>query len=310
MKTNDAATLPQEQSSSVYIIILTWNHVANTVRCLDSVLQTTYPSQIVVVDNASTDTTAQVIQEKYPSVTLLQNEKNEGYAEGNNVGMRYALERKADFIFILNNDTVINPDTVELLVNELLKHPLAIAVSPKSYFYDSPGKVYFAGGLITEKGSTHHFVGEADNLDGYSTTWLNGCAMLIRCAYLSDVGFFDPRYFLLYEDVDWSLRARRRGYDLRVLPASVIQHKGSGSFDGQRSPTLIYYFARNRHLCYERNFPWRQRLFFHINAFRENFKNPLKTIEILFAATPFQKAIRQAHVDYLLRRFGERKYHW
>jgi GT2 family glycosyltransferase len=298
-------------TSSVYVVILTWNHIEDTIECLDSVLSTTYTeTKIIVVDNASIDNTVETITAKYPSVILLQNQENLGYAEGNNVGIRYALKQNADFLFVLNNDTVIGPDTISLLVNDLLENQNAIAVSPKSYFYDCPEKVYFAGGYITETGETKHLTNGPYISQSYQTEWLNGCALLIRSAYIKDVGYFDPDYFLLFEDTDWSLRARRCGYELRVVPGCKIFHKAAVSFNGRRSPEYVYYYTRNSNLWYEHNFSFRQRIKFHGNTIKKDFSTLKDTLKILLAYTPIHKAIRQAYFDYIVRRFNKRNYVW
>jgi GT2 family glycosyltransferase len=114
----------------------------------------------------------------------------------------------------------------------------------------------------------------------------------------------------MYEDVDWSLRAKRCGYDLRIVPASKIKHKASTSFGGPRSPMQIYYHIRNQHLCFERNYPLKQRIIFHKNRMRRDFKSLKKTIKILTAYSPVDKAIRQAYLDYCFRRFFARDYRW
>lgn len=298
----------KNSDKSVYLIILTWNHVLDTIECLDSVLKTSYSNfQVVVVDNASTDDTVKVIREKYPSVSLVENSENYGYAEGNNIGIRNALLNDPDYIFVLNNDTVIQPDTISVLIDELERNYDAIAVSPVSFYYDQPDKVYFAGGFISPQGKAVHSTSIKEE-ESYDTGWLNGCALMIRVEFLSSVGLFNPDYFLLFEDTDWSIRARKSGFSLRMVPKATILHKASASFQGQNSALLAYYYTRNCHLFFKNNFPINIRIGFHLNRMRRDFRSFKNTIKIIFRKEPKYRAVRLAYIDYFLRRFDQKDY--
>lgn len=295
---------------SVFIIILTWNHLEDTTECLESVLKTDYPNySIVVVDNASTDSSIEYIKENYSQVKIIQIPQNLGYAEGNNVGMRYALEQKADYIFILNNDTVIQPDTVKLLVEDLKRNPQALAVSPISYYYYDREKVYFAGGIINPDGSVGHSYDD-HVFESFQTGWLNGCAMLIRASLLPKIGLFDKKFFNLFEDTDWSMRAKNEGYELRVNPKAVIYHKSAASFGGTKSPSYIYYYTRNHLLWIDRNFPRNIGRVFKRIQFKRHFLTLRNAVKILLGYSNSYKSIRQAYVDYFFGRFSCQYYRW
>ena len=294
----------------IYIIILIWNHLEDTIECLGSVLKTDYPNySIVIVDNASTDSSVRHVKENYPQVKILENQENLGYAEGNNVGIRYALEHKADYVFILNNDTVIQPDTVRLLVEDLERNPQAIAVAPKSYYYHDREKVYFAGGQINPDGSVDHSYDDQLS-ESYQTDWLNGCAMLIRARSLPGVGLFEKKFFNLFEDTDWSMRAKNKSYELRVNPKAVIYHKSAASFGGTKSSSYIYYYTRNHLLWIDRNFPRDIGRVYKINQYKRHFSSFRNAVKILLGYTNSHKSIRQAYVDYLLRHFSNQDYQW
>lgn len=299
-----------ESKPITMIIILIWNHLEDTIECLDSVIQTDYPNfSIVIVDNASTDGSAAYIQEHYPETTIIKNQENLGYAEGNNVGMRYALEQKADYIFILNNDTVIKPDTIRLLVEELSMNPQVIAVSPKSYYYAFPEKVYYAGGIINSDGTVSH---RNDDVIGSSfvTRWLNGCAMLIRADLLPDVGLLDKIFYNLFEDTDWSLRARNKGYELRVNPKAILYHKSAASFEGTIAPAYVYYYHRNHLLWIDRNFDGQLRSTYKRMKLKKQFSNIKKIIKFIIGYTNNDKSMRQAYIDYIRKQFYQRDYYW
>jgi len=304
-------------AQSVYIIILTWNHIVDTIECLDSVFKSDYSDiHVVVVDNASSDNTVQIIREKYPCIDILENGQNLGYAEGNNEGIRYSASQGADYVFILNNDTVLDPQAISFLVKDLEENPNAIATVPISYLYALPQKVYFAGGRVTEQGEPKHLNFGDDEIDNLRllgstiTDWINGCAILIRVSYLQIIGLFDPRFFVIFEDADWSFRARQAGYQLRVVSIAKIWHKSSASLGGSSQPKYIYYSTRNRHLWLERNFSIHQRIPFHIYAVKNDFRTLKNFIKIIIGRTAYHRAIRQGYVDYIFRRFHQRKYNW
>ena len=294
----------------VNVVILTWNHLKDTIECLDSVYVSDYPNyRIVIVDNASTDSTVEYVKENYSQVKIIQNPENLGYAEGNNVGIRYSLDHKTDYIFILNNDTVIQPDTIRLLVEDLETNPQAIAVAPKSYYYDNPEKVYFAGGKINPDGTVAHIKNDITG-EGYETDWLNGCAIMFRTKSLHNIGTFDSKYYLLFEDTDWSIRARQSGYSLRIVPQTIIRHKSSSSFNGKWTSEYLYYYSRNRLLFHKKNFSFinRMKVLFY------DLRYDLKMLRDKRWSTAERNrrylVVRLAYRDFILSRFSRRNYRW
>jgi GT2 family glycosyltransferase len=296
---------------SVVIVIVTWNHVGDTLECLQSLGHLDYANySAVLVDNGSTDDTVAQVRAQFPDAQIIENRKNLGYAAGNNVGLDYALAEDVDYIWVLNNDTVVGPSCLLHLVGDLEENRQAAAASPKVYFYGEPTRVYFAGGAILWDGRVKHLgYGEQDapeyDLAG-QTEWLPGCAMLFRASTLRRVGLFEPRYFLVFEDVDWSARARRAGYALRFVPDAKLWHKLSPSFGKNFSPMYQYYHTRNGLLWIERNFRLPRKLRMLKFALTHAFDTPTfhRTDLPPHERAALQRAVRKGIADYFLRRFG------
>jgi hypothetical protein len=244
----------------VYIIILNWNGKEETLVCLNSVKGISYTNfETIVVDNGSTDGSEEAIKAAFPEVAFIQAGENLGYAEGNNVGIRYAMDKGAAYVFILNNDTIVDTNVIAPLVNEAEKNPSAAIFGPKIYFFDRPDIINSAGGNIQydtmERGQIGYGFKE-DNKTYSSVTsvdWTTGAAFFIRVSTLKVVGLFDADYFLICEDLDLCSRIRKHGYDILFVPDSKVWHKVSTSFDGNFSPIYYYYFFRNSLMYVKKN---------------------------------------------------------
>ena len=245
----------------VAIIILNWNGKDDTLECLASVYQLDYPNfEVIVVDNGSTDGSPEAIRGLFPGVTLIENGTNLGYAGGNNVGMRYALEKEADYIWLLNNDTTVEPDSLSKLVAHAEDHLEVGMLSPVIYYYDAPEEVWFAGGRIDWRtGRTYHVREPVafTNLDPRER-YICGCAILVRREVIERIGLFDERFRpAYYEDTDWSVQCTNAGYKLAVVSASKIYHKvakSSGSRKTERFRRLLtaarFFFMKKHQDCY------------------------------------------------------------
>jgi GT2 family glycosyltransferase len=239
---------------TVCIIVLNWNNADDTIACLSSLGKLDYQeASVLVVDNFSSDDSVARIQTAFPNVGMLVTGRNLGYAEGNNVGIRYALAQQPDFILVLNNDTVVRSDFLTHLVAEAETNPSIGVVGPKMYFYDPPDMVFAAGSMIDwKRGSLNQrgiwlrenetrslFAESPEDVD-----FIIGCGVLFRRELLEEIGLLDNRYYLNYEDVDICVRARQAGYRVRYTPKAVLNHKVSASL-GQASPQNTYYMTRN-----------------------------------------------------------------
>ena len=244
-------------NAHVTVIILNWNGKADTLSCLSSLKEQTVPLDLIVVDNGSDDGSEATIRQAHPDITLLQTGRNLGYTGGNNVGIRHALARGATHIFVVNNDVVFAPQCVAELLADCMAHPNAAAAVPKCLFESEPDTIYFAGGRILRRGPAVHVgLGQPDGPEfdqPGNTDWITGCALFATRQAFERIGPFDDRFFLLFEDVDWSLRAREAGMPLRYVPTARLWHGGSKTFGGKRGTVYQYYFTRNGLLSLERH---------------------------------------------------------
>ena len=239
-------------TKSVGVVILNWNGGELTGRCIESLERSDYPDRlIIVIDNGSTDGSAERLARDFPEVALLRNEKNLGFARGSNQGIRWAMEQGFDYALILNNDTLAAPNMISSMVAAAeTRHDLA-AVSPKIFFADTPERLWFTVGEANLWSGV--FSNPAYNAldDGrYDSQremgWMVGCCVLIPRKIAETVGGFDERFFAYCEDVDWSLRCRKAGFGLLYCPEARLWHKVSAS--GSRHSAVMRYLMTRNHL--------------------------------------------------------------
>ncbi|MFC1496430.1 glycosyltransferase family 2 protein [Candidatus Margulisiibacteriota bacterium] len=238
----------------VYIIILNWNGAEDTVECLRSLQKIDYQNySVLVVDNASDDDSIDMIKREFKTLKIIRNNRNLGFAAGNNRGIKYALEQGADYLLLLNNDTVVEPDFLSRLV-KAAENDLKIGIAgPKIRFYQS-NKIWYAGGFLNKwTGFTYHRgegrgEREEDNII-QEVDFVSGCAMLIKKKVVATVGYLDEEYYLGHEDAAYCLNAKKTGFKVSYVPAAKIWHKLSRSAGGSRSTLYLYYRTRN-HLLF------------------------------------------------------------
>jgi len=214
----------------VYIIILTWNQWDMTLECLTSILQVTYPNyKVVVVDNGSTDGTVESIKKHFPQVEVIVNSSNLGFAAGSNVGIKYALDKKADYVLLLNNDTLVAPDCIDNLVVQAYTLPDAGILTPKIVYAGKNAQIWSAGSrchpltldaMSVSQCRSH----KLQDCEPRLVDYIFGTAMLIRREVVERIGLFDESFFMYYEDMDFCLRARAAGYKLYYVPTAIVQH--------------------------------------------------------------------------------------
>lgn len=248
---------PLQGVPRVTVIVLNWNGKEDTLECLGSLVRSEYPShRIIVVDNGSTDGSAEVFRAQYPSVGLVELPANVGFAAGNNRGIEAALREDTDVVFLLNNDTTVAPDCLANLAQAARELPPGSVLGPKILYYDRPETIWHLGGLWDRR----RFELTAIGRDEPSGKWMDpsrvdhivGCAMWIPSAVIREVGMFDERFFLNYEETDWCFRAGRAGIPIFVVPRARVWHKVSSSFSS--SAQMVYFLERNRLLWIEKNF--------------------------------------------------------
>jgi hypothetical protein len=235
----------------VLIIILCYNGVELTLDCLRSLQSVDYPTfDVLVVDNASSDDTPARVRAQFPGVLVIETGANLGFAAGNNVGLRYALEQGYDYALLLNNDTEVAPDFLGQLVARAESDPAIGAVGPLIYYHEQPDLIWSAGGAIDwRRGvSTMYGSGERDAgqySEARSVDFVTGCALLVRRAALERAGLLDDRFFMYYEETEWCVRIARAGLQIMFEPAARLWHKIplDARFDKEY---LAYYMTRNR----------------------------------------------------------------
>jgi GT2 family glycosyltransferase len=234
----------------VYIIILNWNGWHDTVACVESCRKLTWRNyRILVVDNASSDGSEEILRKRLADVEIIQTGANLGFAGGNNVGIRHALDSGGDYVWLLNNDAEAAPEALTALVEEMEREPSAGIAGSKIYFHDDPRRIWFAGGSwekgrlrLRHRGANRLDEGQYD--EGGEIGSVSGCSMLVRSAAIREIGLMEESYFLYWEDTEWCARGREKGYRVLFVPASHIWHKVSASA-GQGSFSQHYYSTRN-----------------------------------------------------------------
>lgn len=249
---------------AIGVVILHFKSLSNTKECLESALSMSIPSgyelKVIVVDNAS----GEEFSYSKKDVLVLRNQKNSGFTGGMNSGIKTVINEGCDYVVTINNDTIFDKKFIEEIIPEIESRNDVGIFSPKIYFYpgtefhydrykDSErGKVlWYAGGMIDWKNflPSHRGVDEIDKGqfdDEKGIDFATGCCMVYKSGLIEEVGMFDNKYFLYYEDVDLSLRMKKAGKKLLFVPKAVIWHKNAKSAGGVGSELQDYYSTRNR----------------------------------------------------------------
>lgn len=240
----------------ISVIAINYNNTEITADFLLSLLYVEYDNlEVIIVDNASKENPTEKLKSIYPNVKIILSKENLGFAGGNNLGIK---EAKGDYLFFVNNDTVVTANIFEGLIEIFEKYPDAGVVSPKFHYYDSPGTIEFAGynkvntfnGRNSMVGCKTKDVGQYDEIK--VTHYAHGGAMMVSRKVIEDVGMMPDVYFLYYEEFDWCEQIKRKGYKVYYQYKSLIYHKESMSV-GKKSTLKTFYLNRNRILFMRRN---------------------------------------------------------
>lgn len=255
MKKQDRALV---RVPKVLIIILNWNNWKDTVECVESLGKISYPDyEIVIVDNGSTNDSERILKKRFPCHKFIQTGKNLGFAGGNNKGIKYALENGADYILILNNDTIVKEDFLEPLVELAESNEQVGICGPIIYSWNRKDQVLFAGAKINTKSGIINLINlrKMDNVPiKIASDYIEGSAMLVKRKVFNDIGLMDARYFIYWEETDFCTRAKMEGYSLYICPESAIWHKGGKAIGGWCTPFTTYYMIRNQLLYFSKLF--------------------------------------------------------
>jgi hypothetical protein len=256
----------------VGVVLVNWNTPDFTIPCIKSLQAgTCRPRTILVFDNASSDGSCDDIAARFPDVVLVRSPTNLGFTGANNAGIRRLLADGADYVWVLNNDTVVEPSCLERLVRVAESNPGIAALGAKILYADPPNAVWYGGARLNPFSFTagHAGVGRPATFGPREPTpvdFITGCSMLISRRALASVGLFDDRLFAYSEDFDWSLRARRQGLPLVYVPQAVVYHKVSASLSrntlgtsgGTASPRVYYLATRNFFWVVRKHATWWQ----------------------------------------------------
>jgi GT2 family glycosyltransferase len=294
-----------------WIVLVNFNGLSDTIRCLRS-LEAAGRPDTVVVDNASAEDPSLALGREFPWCAVVRHPVNGGWAGGNNVGARYALEQGADQVILLNNDTVVAPDFVTRLTAASAAYPDYGVLGPVIRFMDPPHEVQTDGCLFNEPTRPGFFQRKAVDLVAAplpavtEVDIVNGCCMMVRTDVFHRIGFIDERFFLIHEESDFCLRARRAGIRCGVLGEALVWHKGSSSFHRTGSRWQRYYDARNLYLLLSKH-----------TATHRRCRSPLRSLWEYLKYTYYRYAIEReaGHADSadavvegvhdaLVRRFG------
>ena len=244
-------------ATKVYIVIPNWNGKDLIGKCLDSVLAQTNSSNIIVVDNGSTDGSQEFIKKSYSDINLIEQDKNYGFTGGVNAGMERAIDAGAEFVALLNNDAFVDNKWLKHLLKVSSQDPNVGIVTSKilradKKHIDSTGDFYSIWGLPFPRGRN-----EIDNgqYDQQTTIFgASGGASLYKVAMLKQIGLFDQDFFAYFEDVDISFRAQLAGWHVRYAPSAVVYHE-VGATSSKMGNFSRYHSSKNFMLLYAKNMP-------------------------------------------------------
>jgi len=281
----------------VFIIVLHYGNPDDTKKCLKSLENLDYDNfKVVVVDNGTGDKLK--IENCKLKIVWLFNQTNLGFAGGNNIGIKQAIEKAADYVLLLNNDTVVDRNFLKKLVEVGESDKKAGILGPIIYEYQSD-KIHFAGGkinwLYTKGIHNQNLESRIKNLE---CDYITGCCLLIKRRVIDKIGLMPEEYFLYLEDVDWCLKARKVGYKCVLVPSAKIWHKVSASAKAE-SFSYIYYHYRNGLLLAKRHAP----LVIKILAYFISFLGYIK--QLIKPPSKWTKAIKLGIRDFYRGRFGK-----
>ncbi len=246
----------------IAVIIINWKKYDFTLKCIDSVLKSTYKNfKIIIIDNESQNCFSDEIN-KSDKIHIIKNENNVGFSRANNQGIKYSIKNGFDYVLLLNNDTIIKNDLIDSLIQQSSALNQKI-IQPLILNYDGT-KIWNAGGTINNFFGTFQTLKKGKSFKNLKsnrnfTEWFTGCCVLIKTEIFKDIGYFDERFFAYYEDVDFSIRLKKMGYSVALMTDSHIKHYESASSksinesEGNLSPYVHYLNIRNHILLLKKH---------------------------------------------------------
>lgn len=284
-------------SPKIFIVVLNYNGKSVIKNCLASVFKVDCPNfEVIVVDNNSTDGSFEFAKANFSKAHFIKNEENLGYAAGNNVGIRFALERMADYVLLLNNDTEADPNFLARLIEVAEKEKRSGILGPV-IFKDSDKSIWFSGGKIKWLAMKTMHSQKAETRDAYPSEIISGCAMLVRAGVFKTIGLLDEDFFLYWEDADFSVRARRAGFkNLVVAKSWVYHHERSESNKKQKT----YWLVISGLIFFQKNAPFFIRPWIKIYTALRKIKNGL---DLKLNRNELAGTVNRAYQDFKYAKF-------
>lgn len=242
----------------IFIILLHFRDIDVIQECLASLNGVSYKNfKVLIVHNGRPDAELEKRVASFPGLLseVIHTGENYGFAKGNNIGIRLALQQGADYVLLLNDDTAVDPGFLEPLVLEAVKDPSTGMLGPRVFYFSEPKKIWFTKAEFNAGECSFCFPGSDMLVSDYgheeicSTDYVTGCALLVSRKLIKTIGLLDERFFLYWEDSDWGLRAKKAGFRCLVVPAARVWHKISASSGGNDSPLKVYYKTKS-HLLF------------------------------------------------------------
>ncbi len=286
---HNAPTRRQQLASSLYVAVLNWNLWHDTVECVHSLFATGAPDgHVIVLDNGSMDDSVERLRAEFGErIILIESQTNLGFAGGNNVAIAYALSQGAEWVFLINNDTIVDPSMMDEMLDAVVQHPSHLLLAPLIFYHDEPERIWSLGdralfNTLLTRGIHRNQIKPAMLSPFIETDSLNACALLMHRSVVQNIGGFDTRFFMYAEDVDLCWRARAAGFKLACVTRAHMWHKVSRS-TGVHHPKSRYWRISNQIRFYRR------------------YAHGIQKI-LLFCFTLI-RALRMGLVDLLHRRF-------
>jgi len=242
------------EDPKIAVIIVNWKKYDFTFKCIESVINSSFKNfKIILIDNEYQKSMSNQLK-KSKKIHLIRNKKNEGFARANNQGIKYSIKNGFDYILLLNNDTLIKNDLLDSLIKQSSTLNQKI-IQPLILNYDGT-RIWNAGGTINYFLGTFKTLKKGESFKNFKTSinftdWFSGCCVLIKSEIFKDIGYFDDRFFAYYEDVDFSIRLKSKGYSIAMMNDSYLKHfesassKSSNQNEGNLSPYVHYLNIRN-----------------------------------------------------------------
>ncbi len=270
---NDYKMNNGQMKDKVCVIMINYNTPKVTEEGIQSALRiiNNY-STIFVVDNASQDDSYENLKKRFATnnqVVVVRSEYNGGFSAGNNIGIKYAIQNKFDYVMLLNNDTEVDADLLMELMANSDDHTVT---TPKMYYFSEKNKIWFAGGKINKFNGRITHIGENEidkgqYDDAKKIDFATGCCMLIPISVINKIGLMDESYFMYVEDVDYSLRMKKNNINIVYVPTAKLWHK-VGASSGSKSKLTVYYGNRGKFMLMRKyKFLFSAKSFFYVTRF-------------------------------------------